>query len=229
MSGARLKSIALIAGIALGGLTLISWTQQWFTVTLVADELGGGSFAVGGDIAAGSLAALGLSSLALVGALSIAGRLFRIILGILQVLLGATVTLTAVLATTNPVSASAGAVSEATGISGAESVAALVDSTTATPWPFIAIALGVGAVILGILIVVTSPRWPDSARKYQAVRFDHADGDTGSDTVDPSRSARGAAGQAAVEPRTGARASDSPPDAVADWDALSDGSDPTAR
>lgn len=209
MSARRLKSTILLAGVAANGLILIAWTQQWFTVALALDQAGGGPVVVGGDVAAAGLSALALAGLALVGALSIAGPAFRLVLGVLQALIGATVTLSSVLAIADPVSASAAAVTEATGVSGESSVASLVQSASTSAWPYLAAVLGVLGVALGVAIVVTVRRWPQSSRKYQAAQFDPE-----------SRSA--------IDPADrGAQARE--PDAIADWDALSDGGDPTSR
>lgn len=208
MPARRYKSRALLAGVAVNALVLMAWTQTWLTVTLVADELGGSSIAVGGEIAAGGLAALALAGLALVGALSIAGPVFRVILGILQSVLGATVVLSSVVAIADPIAMSASAVTDTTGVSGENSVAGLVASATLTPWPFIAGLLGVLGVSLGIAIVISSRRWPGPSRKYQAV---------------PT------AASAIEEPLETSRESPGSSDAIADWDSLSDGADPTAR
>lgn len=180
---------------------IVAWTQQWFVVTLVADELGGARVDIGGDVAAGGLAALGLAGIALVGALSIAGRVFRIVLGALQVLIGATVVLSAVSALSSPVRSSASAITTATGVSGQESIESLIESITPTAWPMVAAVLGVAMIAVGVLILVTGSRWPWSARRYRTAGFADAE-------PDAPRSPRG--------------------DSVNDWDALSDGSDPTS-
>lgn len=237
MTARRLKGVILVSCIVVSGLTLIAWTQTWFVVSLVPDELGGASVAIAGDIAAGGLAALGLAGLALVGALSIAGPFFRVILGALESLIGATVTLSAVLAVTAPVAASAAAITEATGVSGDKSVAELVKTTSFSLWPWLAVVLGVAGMTLGILIIVTGRRWPGSSRKYQAVRFDPADN---ASTAIPAAGISAAGAEADAPPVESAPLdavpADAAPDAaslradaVADWDALSDGSDPTSR
>ena len=51
MNGRRLKLGAILAGLVLSGLTLLAWTQQWFSIELIPD----GSVAVGGDVAAPAL------------------------------------------------------------------------------------------------------------------------------------------------------------------------------
>ena len=198
----RLKTVALVAGLLLSGLTIIAWTQRWFVITLVPDELDGMTIGVDGDVAAGGLAGLGLAGLALFGAISIAGRVFRVVLAVLEMLLGAVVTLSAVLAVASPVSASSAAVTEATGVAGT-AVPGLVESAIVGFWPYAAVVLGVSQVVLGAVIVLTSARWPASSRKYRAVRFENEHG------TPPDVAPTG--------------------DAVTDWDSLSDGSDPTSR
>ena len=203
MSERRLKSIVLIAAIVTSGLTIIAWTQTWFTLELGGAESGSRAIGVGGETAAGGLSALGLAGLALVGALSIAGPVFRAVLGALQILLGATITLSSVLAIADPVRSSGAAVTESTGVSGGESIEALVDAASATAWPFIASGLGVVAIALGIIVIATSRRWPVQTRKYQAVGFE--------------------------QETPGEEPSSEPSDSVTDWDTLSDGGDPTSR
>lgn len=224
MDGRRIKSVLLLAGVVASGLTIIAWTQPWFDVTLVADEPGASTLSVAGDVAAGALAALGLAGLALVGALSIAGILIRIVLGVLEVLLGATVALSSILALSAPTIAAGPAISTATGVAGRDSLAALVSSIGATPWPAIATVLGVATVVVGVLIIMTARRWPGSPRKYRAVTLE-SDGsaDGSADGADDGADLGAGDGGSAAGRRSARR------DAVTDWDALSDGSDPTAR
>ena len=161
----RYKSRIILAATVLGVLTLISWTQTWFTVVL-SD---GATLPVDGQVGAPALSALALTSLVLVGALSIAGPFFRIVFGVLQALIGVAIVFSAVLAVSAPVSAAGPAISEATGVAGDESVAALVVSIALTPWPWLALVSGAVIVLLGAAIVVTGRRWPGgSTRKYQS-------------------------------------------------------------
>lgn len=194
----------MLIGLAASGLTLIAWTQNWFTVTLTPGVVNQSSVAIGGDVAAGGLSALGLAGLALVGALSIAGPVFRVILGCLEFLIGATVVLAAGIALAGPERASAASVTKVTGVSGVESVAALVKSVNDSAWPVVALLLGIITALLGLSIIVTGRRWPGSSKKYQTERSEDADQLANSDAIEE-------------------------PDSIAAWDALSDGSDPTAR
>lgn len=167
LGGRRLKQSTMLIAALLALLVLVAWTQVWFAVTTTE----GVSLEIGGQVAAGALSALALTSLVLVGALSIAGPFFRVVFGALEALIGLAVTLSAILAVTSPVAASASAISEATGIAGAESVDALVASVDQTPWPWVALVAGALTIVVGLVILVTARRWPGSTRKYDATRL----------------------------------------------------------
>jgi hypothetical protein len=173
MNGRRLKYSILAAGVVLGALALLAWTQDWYSVTLTTGE----DVVVPGESAAGGLAALGLSVLALVGALSIAGPVFRIILGVLAVSIGGLVIASGAIAVADPVSAASSAVSEATGLAGSDSLRELVATISPTLWPAATIAVGSLIVILGLAVIVTSRSWGGSPRRFQAVRLENADGE----------------------------------------------------
>jgi uncharacterized membrane protein (TIGR02234 family) len=184
----RLYTIVAIGVAAL--LTLLTTTQIWWTLHLATRSL-----PIAGTVAGPALAALALCTLVLAAALALAGPVFRLILGLLQLLLAFTIVLTTILSLVKPDDPSESAVQTATGIAGSTSIDHLIKSVTLTPWGFVAVALGGVAFILGIWLLISFRFWPAASRKYQAVRFQPADG---------------------------------PRDAVIDWDALSDGTDPTA-
>jgi uncharacterized membrane protein (TIGR02234 family) len=171
----RIKPLRLAAGLSLSGLTLLSWTMTWFNLTLDESTAATDMIEVTGETAAPALAALALAGLALVAALAIAGHVFRVILGLLQAVIGASVGWSAVSALTDPVGVSAAIVTETTGIAGGQSVAALVGTATATPWPGITVALGVLTLLCGLSVVVSSGRWPRATSRYQTTRFEGAD------------------------------------------------------
>ena len=174
MTPGRLKLVLLLSGLALSGLVFLGWTQTWFGITL--DE--GLTLSVGGDVAAPALSTLALTCLVLNGALSIAGPVFRVILGVLEAALGATVVFSGVIALVDPIKASAATVSDATGVAGAESIAGLVASVSVAAWPWVSTAAGALLVLLGVVVVASAGRWPGSGRKYSAVRLAPADGDS---------------------------------------------------
>ena len=192
MTGGRLKLISLVAIALLAALIFADWSQTWFTLTLQ-----GKPFPVSGQVAGSALSALALASLALIAALAIAGRFFRVVLGILLALLGVCVIAVSAFAIGNPVVAATSAITKATGVAGVQSVAKLVTATSMTAWPVVAIVLGVLLTLLGLAIAPTARSWPDSGRKYSRSRLTVPD----ADTQDP----------------------------VQEWDALSEGDDPTKR
>lgn len=192
MTSRRTKLVVLVGGLVASAVTLIAWTQVWFDVVLDS----GVTLSVRGDTAAAALAALALSGVALVGALTIAGPVFRVILAVLEFALGGLIVGSAVGALVDPVSAVSSAVTAATAESGAETIRSLVVSIVGTPWPLVALVSGALLGVAGIAVVLTSTTWPGPSRRYQSVQFAAADGSTD----------RGA---------------------VSDWDALSEGRDPT--
>lgn len=202
-----MKLPAVLATVVGAGLVLLAWSQTWFDLELAdaAAHGAGDGIPVPGSVASPALAALGLAALALVAALAIAGPVIRIVLGILEVVLGGCVLLAAWLTIGDPVGAVSPAVTDATGVSGAEPTAELVASVDQTAWPVAAIAGGILLVLAGIVVLVTGTRWPASSRRYRAVRL-----------ADDSEPASG--------PAAGRAASDR---AIDDWDELSRGDDPT--
>jgi hypothetical protein len=193
-SGRRLKGFGLLGGLVVSGLTLLTWTGQWFSLTLGASGSATTSLDVTGDVAAPGLIALALAGLALVAALAIAGPVFRVVLGVLQALLGFTVAFSSVVALANPVAASSAAVTAATGVSGTASVADLVLSVSQTAWPWIAVVVGAATIGLGVFVIVSSRHWPGSSRRYQPVTVESvepganavSDWDTLSGGTDPT-------------------------------------------
>ncbi|HEY0259838.1 MAG TPA: Trp biosynthesis-associated membrane protein [Lacisediminihabitans sp.] len=178
MRGPRgLKNLSLIASILLSGLTLLGWTGQWYTLRLGGSEAGTSAISVGGDVAAPGLIALALAGLALVAALAIAGPFFRVVLGLLQALIGFTIGLSSILAIHDPVHASAALITSTTGVSGRLSIARLVVGVSQTAWPWFTLVVGALTIALGVVVLVTGRRWPGSSRRYQPVRLEPADGE----------------------------------------------------
>ena len=189
MTPRRLKSVSLAAGVLLPALMLLAWTQPWFTVELGA--VTAEPVPAGGDIAAPALPALAIAGLALVAAMAIAGTVFRIVLSVVQVAIGAGGVIVASAALASEVRAVSRLVTDLTGVSGEASLRDLVTAISPTPWPWLALVSAALLAALGILNLLTARRWPGASRKY--------------DRSAPA-TARGTA---------------------SDWDALSDGTDPT--
>jgi hypothetical protein len=187
--------------VLVAGVLLIAGNLTWFGVVTGTADL-----AVQGQTAVPPLSGLALASVALAGALSLAPFALRLVLGVLQIVLGALSTVAVIGAMTDPAGAAAPLVTEATGIDGDESVRAVIDSVVATPWPALALGASLLSALLGAVILVTARRWPRPGRRYATTPADAPDG----------------ASEAAAEPTAAATAED-------EWDALSRGDDPTAR
>lgn len=172
------KLPSILAGLALAGLTLLAFTQTWVDSTVTSPSGGVVRVAATGSDAAPALSALSLAGLALFGAITIAGPVFRLILGVLEVVLGACVVLSAVLAVADPIGSAAHAITKVTGVDGDSSVRDIVQSHSMTAWPWVALVTGVAMMALGVAVVLTSKRWPASTRRYQAVRLVDENGTT---------------------------------------------------
>jgi uncharacterized membrane protein (TIGR02234 family) len=194
MTGSRLKLISLVLVGALGSLVLLAWSQPWFAVTVVDGDIEV-LYEVAGDLVAGGLPPLALASLALVLALAIAGPIFRVVLGVLEALLGVAVIAVTSFVLSDPVAAMAPDLARRTGDAGLEHLRELVTAADVTAWPAVAVVAGSLMVVLGIAIAVTGHRWPRSGRKYSRTTMVTAD---------------------ATSP-------------VDEWDALSEGDDPTQK
>lgn len=193
----RIRMLALLLPVLAAAAALLAWSQTWITIELTE----GAQVATGGDVAAPAIPPLALAALALIGALALAGPVFRVVLGILEALLGAGIIASGVVAISDPVAAAAPRLTEVTGIDGIVPLRALVESASLSPWPAVAIGSGAAAIAIGIGIALTARRWPERTRRYDAVRLAAVD-------------------SAHTDDRT---------DRLDAWDALSDGDDPTAR
>jgi len=206
MTGGRLKLLTILVVVVGAGLGLTAATQTWFTVTLGAAAGHDAPVVVSGSDASPALTALSLAALALALAFAIAGRVARIVVGVLGLILAGCI----VLASAGDPARSAGvrnAVSKATGITGDASVHALIHGIASSGWPALAITGGVLVGLGSLAALVTGARWPGGSRRYDATRFEEADG-----------------GASAARRKPQARPGDA---AVDDWDELTRGEDPT--
>lgn len=206
------RLIALVVPASGAALAFLAWAQGWVAVTL--DD--GRTLIAGGDTAAPAIPPFALAILAVIAALALAGPVFRVILGVLQALLGACIVFSGMLAILDPVQASTATITEATGIEGIASVRSLVAEAALSVWPSVAIAAGALAIVAGVMIVATASRWPARTRRYDPVRLE-----SGTTTFGKSGDleASGSPLSVALDPSERLDA----------WDALSDGGDPTTR
>jgi hypothetical protein len=163
---ARARLLAVVLTVLAGAIGVISSTQTWLTVTL--DDGAGHELLVPGAEAVPVLAPLSLAVLALGAALSIVGRVLRWIFGGLTLLIAAALgALTAQVAFALPVAAVSSTVTTATGITGLDSVAALVSGIVPTPWPFVALSMWIVLLATGVFTLATAGRWRGSGRRYR--------------------------------------------------------------
>jgi len=197
----RSRPIVVVAGLLVAGVIMLAWTQTWFTVRLHAGAAVTSTVAADGAAVVPQYTALAIASLALFLAMTIAGRVLRIVLAAVEILLGLGVVVSGITALGDPIAAARGAVGEVAGVSDLGAVRGVVSSVSVSPWPAVGIAGGVLAVLLGVVVIVVQRAWPGPSRKYAAA----------------TAGAAAAARAAAPVQR----------DAVVDWDDLSAGVDPT--
>lgn len=198
----RSRPIVVVAGLLVAGVIMLSWTQTWFTVDLHAGAAVTSTVDADGAAVVPQYTALAIASLALFLAMTIAGRVLRVVLACVEILLGVGVVVSGVTALGDPIAAAKGAVGEVAGVSDLAAVRRVVSGVDVSLWPAVGIAGGVLAVLLGIVVIVVQRAWPGPSRKYGAA------------TAGAAADARA---KAPVER-----------DAVVDWDDLSAGVDPTA-
>lgn len=128
----------------------------------------GGALEVPGASAAPALNAIALACIACVGAAALAPRVLRYVLAAVLAVLGAAAGAGAVAVLADPLSAAERSVSTVTGVSGRDSVAALVTAIAPTFWPGVALGAGAALVVLGIAVAATARRWPGTRRRYGA-------------------------------------------------------------
>ena len=197
----RSRPIVVVAGLLVAGVIMLAWTQTWFTVHLHAGAAVTSRVQADGAAVVPQYTALAIASLALFLAMTIAGRVLRVVLACVEVLLGIGVVVSGITALGDPVAAAKGAVGEVAGVSDLSAVRRVVSGVDVTLWPAVGIAGGVLAVLLGIVVIVVQRSWPGPSRKYGAA------------TAGAAADARA---KAPVER-----------DAVVDWDDLSAWVDPT--
>jgi hypothetical protein len=210
----KLKYLTIFAVVLWGGLVFLAWSQSWFTLKITGQTGESLSVDVPGSVAAPALSALALAGLALAAALAIAGPLVRVVLGILELLIGVSIAWSGLGALIDPVLSGSSAVTGVTGIAGTESIRSMTQVLSQTFWPPFTVIVGVLMVITGILIAMTVTQWPTSCKRYQAILFESEDGQTSGnldELVVPADTTPDSSNTAAVD----------------SWDTLSHGEDPT--
>ncbi|KQO64744.1 Trp biosynthesis-associated membrane protein [Curtobacterium sp. Leaf261] len=162
------RPLVVVIGILVTGVVLLAWTQTWFTAHLDATSATATTVTADGSVAATSYSALAIASLAVLLAMTIAGRVVRIVLGAVEVLLGIGVVVTGVSALADPVRAASGSIGDVTGVSDLTAIRGVVTRIDTTVWPIVGIAGGVLVALLGVVVLVVQRSWPGPSRKYGA-------------------------------------------------------------
>ncbi|AZS47167.1 MULTISPECIES: Trp biosynthesis-associated membrane protein [Microbacterium] len=166
----RGRSLSVSGFLLAGAIGIISSTQTWLTVER-ADA--GEAILVPGASALVLLAPLSLAVLALGAALSISGKVVRLVFGVLA---GATAlflgwsTLQLLLA--EPFDAVAATVTEVTGLAGGDAVREVVVSIVPSAWPFIALVGWALLLLASVVVLMTWRGWKVGGRRY---RTDHVE------------------------------------------------------
>lgn len=160
----RAKPLILLGIAATGAASLLAGSQTW--VSFMLEGIHSAEVVPGQDINP-ALTPLALALVAAALALTIAGAVFRRVLGVLVALLGFGTAALTWSALASPLSAVSGKVTELTGISGNASESAIVWSQV-SPWAYVNLVLGIVAVLLGIAVVIWGGRWVSAGRKYDA-------------------------------------------------------------
>ncbi|WP_454113173.1 Trp biosynthesis-associated membrane protein [Microbacterium maritypicum] len=166
----RGRSLSVSGFLLAGAIGIISSTQTWLTVER-ADA--GEAILVPGASALVLLAPLSLAVLALGAALSISGKVVRLVFGVLA---GATALFLGwsilQLLLAEPFDAVAATVTEVTGLAGGDAVREVVVSIVPSAWPFIALVGWALLLLSSVVVLMTWRGWKVGGRRY---RTDHVE------------------------------------------------------
>lgn len=206
------SKLLVLAGVAIAGvLALIASTQAWLTLSLVQGAAAVDVLVLTGQEMNPTLSPVSVAALAAVLALTIAGRFFKYLLGVLIVGLGAGVVLIAYGILADPLNSAATPLSEITGISG-DAQQSLLSATQISVWPTVTLVAGALLALMGLVVLFVSHTWAQGGRKYQS----------GADAAAQGEQPRGKK----IARATGSAAN---PDRISDWEMLSGGNDPSAE
>ena len=161
---ARARMLGVLAILLGGAVGIVGSTQTWLEVTLRSGATE--ALSVPGASALPLLAPLSLAALALGLALTVVGRVLRDVFGLLATLIGGVLMVGAArIALERPLDAVAAVVTKATGLSGADAIADLVSSITATGWPYAVAVAGLVVALGGLWTLATAHRWRSGGQR----------------------------------------------------------------
>ncbi len=194
------KALLILLIVAMGGLGLLASVQTWIQVEFLPGVSAVERIEVTGQQASPAITLISLAALAAALVLTIAGPAFRRVIGLLVCALGMGLAAVGTSIALTPIDGARSQVAESTGISG-DSYELLVELVSASVWPVVTAVIGVLLAVIGICVLVLSGRWKAAGRKY----------DAGTEGLKK-------------QPRA-----TEPGDRISEWDALTDGDDPTDR
>ena len=162
MTPARERLLVVVGAVLAGAVAVLASTQPFASATVLGSRA---PIVVTGQQVAPALAPLGIVALALALALTIAGRVARVVLGALLVLLGVGVVAVALPSVFDDAVGTRAAITAATGVT---DVAPLVVARSGTAWPAVAIVAGLLAAVLGVLVLLRGHRWATGGRRFRA-------------------------------------------------------------
>lgn len=200
MTAKRLKQLAIVAILLFAGLAMLTLTQPWATLGLHTEEFERDFSHSGGDFGT-AIMGFAIAALAAGGALAIAGRFFRYVIGTLTIVLGVGITVAASLAVGDAAAGFGAEVRQFSGITDEAGVRDIIAQGTivTTAWPIVALIAGICLTLAAVFTLVTAHRWPQGTKKYSRTRLESVD----ESTEIPQN------------------------DRISQWDALSAGDDPT--
>ncbi|PRI11757.1 Trp biosynthesis-associated membrane protein [Leucobacter massiliensis] len=157
--------LVLLAGVALSGaVALIAGSQPWVSFMLDGTHA---VESITGHEANPALSPVAIAIVASALALTIAGPVFRRVLGVLVALLGGGLLALSAGVLADPLAAAGGRITELTGLAGGATETVVIwSSVSAAAW--IGAACGVAAVLLGLAVLLLGGRWGAAGRKYES-------------------------------------------------------------
>lgn len=163
----RSKLWLLLATAVCAATALFASAQPWVTVELAEGAAAFSELSFTGQQLHPAVSPVAIAVFAAVLALTIAGRVFRRVLGVLIAGLGFALSASAFGIFSDPTVAALSRLAEATGISG-DAQGDMITGVTSSPMIMVTIIAGVCVGVVGLLITVMSGAWKSAGRKYDA-------------------------------------------------------------
>lgn len=199
MTKRNLVSLLLLLAVAM----LFAITRPWLELQLIPSAAAHGDVTVTGTAGNKALMPVAIALLAIGAVLGIAGRALRVALGALTAVFGGWIAWSAFAGVLGGQDAeidfAKASIAEATGILSSSPIE-VVDLMQVTVWPTVTVVLGLLVLLVGIGVAVFGWNWAQGGKRYEA---------KGSPREKKAPRPDGSA------------------DRIADWDALSEGDDPS--